>query len=291
MARRDAEPSSSRRMLASHRRGDLRTAGQPGRDPSKNLGNRGPHGLREIDRPRSPLHPLASEPLYHQVFRLIADEIAAGRFQVGQRLPSERALTERFGISRVTARRALLALYEEGLVDSAAGKGWFVAATRVGEPPNKLMSFSAMGRSSGFTVTSKVIEAGVRPAGLDEAETLGVVPTSRVFELLRLRMLDGLPVVLDRIIVLSAPILAETNFETASLYETLRTIGIIPTSCDFVVEARRATEEESEALDLEFGAPLLVAAEKTFDQNGRPIGIGQMRYRADRYRFRARLTT
>ena len=92
--------------------------------------------------------PDAADPLYMQLTRSIAEDIAARRLRPGERLPSERRLCAMFDISRVTVRKALAALVDEGLVESSAGRGWFVAAGPVSEPPNMLTSFSAMGRSA-----------------------------------------------------------------------------------------------------------------------------------------------
>jgi GntR family transcriptional regulator len=234
-----------------------------------------------------------AEPLYRQVTRAIAEEIGSGELTAGQQLPSERELTERFRVSRVTARRALRDLVEDGLVESAAGKGWFVASGPVSEPPNKLLSFSAMARSRGLTATSRVLESTVRPATLDEADKLGIVPGADVLAIRRLRFLDGLPVAIDysQIPISRAPIVAETNFEMASLYDTLRGAGIFPTSADYVVEATPASAEEAKMLGVEVGAPILLCAQLTYDHTGRPIETGAIRYRGDRYRFRARLTS
>ena len=68
------------------------------------------------------------QPLYLRVYRLIADEIASGSLRPGDRLPSERELTERLGVSRATVRRALGELAMDGLVTASAGRGSFVSS-------------------------------------------------------------------------------------------------------------------------------------------------------------------
>jgi GntR family transcriptional regulator len=241
-----------------------------------------------------PVDPDAADPLYMQLMRSIAEDIAARRLRPGQRLPSERRLCAMFDISRVTVRKALAALVDEGLVESSAGRGWFVATGPVSEPPNLLTSFSAMGRARGLEPSARVIHARRRPSTLDEAELLQVAPGAELFDLRRLRYLDGVPVAIDTSAVplALAPALTGVDFTGASLYEELeRRYDIVPTHADFSVEASTADVETGELLEVEPGAAVLAAQHRTYDQQGRPIATGVLLYRADRYRFRARLST
>jgi GntR family transcriptional regulator len=240
----------------------------------------------------SMVDPSASEPLYFQLMRVLANDIAARRLNPGQRLPSERRLCETYGVSRVTARRALRALVDEGLVESSRGRGWFVSSGPISEPPNMLLSFSAMGRARGLEPSSRLLQQSVRPATLDEADLLTIAPGAQIFELERLRLLDGHPVAIDRsrIPLVRCPSLAETDFTVASLYETLSsTTGAVPSFADYTVEAVAAPAEQARLLDLPEGGPVLAIGARTYDQAQRPLELGHMIYRGDRYRFRARL--
>jgi GntR family transcriptional regulator len=240
----------------------------------------------------SPVDPTASDPLYLQLMQAIAADIATRRLDPGQRLPSERQICETHGVSRVTARRALRALVGKGLVESSRGRGWFVANGPISEPPNMLLSFSAMGRARGLEPSSRILSRRVRPATLDEADSLAVVPGADVFELERLRLLDGFPVAVDRsrVPLTRCPNLELVDFQTASLYDTLiASGGAIPSHADYTVEAGAASAEHAALLDLQAGGAVLVTTSLTFDQEHRPLELGHMVYRGDRYRFRARL--
>ena len=240
-----------------------------------------------------PIDPDAADPLYLQVTRSISDDIAAHRLRPGQRLPSERQLCDLFEISRVTVRKALAALVEDGLVESSAGRGWFVATGPVSEPPNMLTSFSAMGRTRGFEPSARVLHARRRPASLEEAELLAVPTGAELFDLRRLRYLDALPVAIDTsaIPIARGPELAAVDFKGASLYEELeKRHGLVPSHADFSVEASTASAETGELLEIEPGAAVLVTRHRSYDQYGRPLETGLVIYHADRYRFRARLS-
>src|SRR3954453_10148109 len=138
----------------------------------------------------------ASQPLYHRVYRQLAREIESGALLPGDRLPSERSLCDELGVSRATVRRAIEELAGDGLVE-VRGRGSFVTGDALVEPANTLMSLSELGRSRGLEASARVLAVDVRPTTLDEAEAFGIAPGAELFELRRVRMLDGLPISLD----------------------------------------------------------------------------------------------
>jgi GntR family transcriptional regulator len=228
---------------------------------------------------------------YERVREDLAEEIERGRRPAGSRLPPERALAEHFGVSRVTLRRALDELERDGIV-ARAGAGWVVASPTVGEPPNVLMSFSEMAASRGLTPGGRVLDRRVRPATIDEAEALGLAPGAPLFELERLRSMDGVPILIDRTRVpLSlTPGLDEVDLAETSLYEVLEDrYGMRPARARFTVEAIAADRRRARLLGLEPGEPLLRCQQQTEDADGRPVELCEMVYRGDRYRFRATL--
>ncbi len=195
------------------------------------------------------------------------------------------------GPDHVTLRRALAELERSGLV-AKVGTRWAVAASRIGEPPNALMSFSEMAASRGLTPSARVVAQRTRPATIDEAETLGLAPGAALFELERLRLMDDVPILIDcsRVPVALAPELDTVDFLTASLYAVLEErYGVRPIRARFAVEAVAATERQAALLGLERGQPLLRCDQLTEDATGRPVEICEMVYRGDRYRFRATL--
>lgn len=231
--------------------------------------------------------------LADQVYRLVSDRIASGALRPGDRLPSERFLCQELGISRVTLRRALSRLAEDGLVESFVGRGSYVSSHQLGEPPNSLISFTELGAARGLVASSRVLEAVVRSATFDEADKLGIAPGGDVFDLYRLRLLDSVPVAVARtcIPLARAPILPTFDFEQVSLYAVLeRECGVIPSRADYTATAAEAALQEAELLELDQGQPVFVATEVTFDQDNRPFELARVAYRFDRYRFQATLT-
>jgi GntR family transcriptional regulator len=232
----------------------------------------------------------AAQPLYHQVYRRIAQEIEHGELHPGDRLPSERWFCDELGVSRATVRRAIEELVSDGLVEPR-GRGSFVSGEALVEPPNTLMSLSELGRSRGLEASARVLATQLRPATIDEAEAFGIAPGADVFELERLRMLDGLPISLDhnRMPARLLPGAGELDFTSASLYAALEHAGHPLARADYELEARAADAPEAELLGLAEGAPVLYATTAAIGEDGRILDLGRTVYRADRYRFQATL--
>src|SRR5262249_58226512 len=131
----------------------------------------------------------------------------------------------------------------------------------VGET-NVLVSFSDMARARGLRASSRVLAAATRPSTLHEAEQLSLAPGAPVFQLRRLRFLDGIAVGLEvtRIPVAVAPALASTDFSQTSLYDELRAAGVIPTRADYDVQAFAADPHHAPHLPACPPAPPLRAA-------------------------------
>ncbi|MFN8222973.1 MAG: GntR family transcriptional regulator [Gaiellales bacterium] len=229
--------------------------------------------------------------LHDSVREAIEAQIRSGALPPGSRLQSERDLAERFGVSRVTVRRALDALAREGFVRAAPGSGRYVEAAALTEPPNALLSFTELGAQRGLLATSRVLGARVRPATLEEADAARIAPGANLFELRRLRMLDGVAVALDhtRVPLAVAPDLPTIDFETTSLYAALAAAGASVVSADYSTEACAATAPQARRLGVDPGDPLLLARTTSFDAAGRVVELGETFYRGDRYRFHATL--
>ncbi len=240
-------------------------------------------------------------PLWVQV----ADEIEAWATssEPGDPLPSEAEQTARLGVSRVTLRQALKHVQRKGLVEPHPGLGWFVAdprqprasrtaaATAVWEPPGKLMGFTEMARLRGLASDSVVLERRVAGADFEESEALRVAPGAPVLHLARVRRMNQNPVAVDRSLVPTdiLPDADERDFATGSLHDAFRAAGFPPVHAEVEIEAAVADESNSRLLEVPVGFPVLTIRQAFFSSGGRIIERGYITYRADRYRYRARL--
>lgn len=229
------------------------------------------------------------EPLWIQAVNLIMGEITSGVLKPGMRLPPERELCTQLGISRVTLRKALGKLVEDGVLSASHGRGWYVAQAPVNkEWPNSLESFSETAARMGLTASSTVLRAETAPASLDQAEELSIAPGTPIFHLERVRRLNDVPIALDvtRVPAGIAPGLGTADFSVDSLYETLAADGVEPLRADATVEAKGADLALAERLDLGVGMPVLVMRQLVVDRAERPLFVSEISYAGDRYRLR-----
>lgn len=227
-------------------------------------------------------------PLWERAATALRADLLSGRYPSGTRLPAERLLCEQLGVSRVTLRRSLLTLVEEGLIGSSHGRGWYAGSTPRRDWPNDLESFSATASRMGVAASSIVVRFDSAPASLDDAELLQIAPGAELIRLERIRQLDGVPIALDssRVAAALVPGILDSDFTTDSLYDRLVAAGIDLERTDTVVEARSASGAVAERLGLGEGQPVLVMRQIAYDSRNRPIVSSLIEYRGDRYRLR-----
>jgi len=238
----------------------------------------------------------APQPLYEQIAANLWSDVLERGIGTGQRLPAERALADRYGVSRVTMRAALTQLETQGKVRAAASRGWFVAEPQAKSlPVLGVKGFADFAAASGLTARSRVLSHIVRPSSIEEADRLRIAPGAEILELRRLRFLDDLVVLLElnQLPLAVCPEMATTDFSVSSLYATLRsaTPPVAPYVADYSVEARAASQDEAELLEISDAAPVLVATQLAYYADKRPLEHSVAVYRGDRYRFRASITS
>jgi GntR family transcriptional regulator len=227
-----------------------------------------------------------------EAYRKLSDLLRRSSFPPGSRLPGERELATRVGVSRVTLRKALDLLEDRGLLDRSPKRGWFVPPHVVGEPPSTLQSFSEMARARGLVPGATVLSTRKRQATFEEASRLRTPPAAHVLELSRLRTLDGVPVCVDVSVVVLAkvPLLASADMTDRSLYETIEELSDVRIErSSYMVRADACNEQLADLLEIPPGSPILIGEELTYLTDGSPILSGTMSYRSDAYRFQADL--
>ena len=234
---------------------------------------------RAIDR-RSPI------PFYFQLTKLLTGEIESGRWAAGERLPSEPAICEQFGVSRTTVRQALAQLETEGLIRREKGRGTFVAERRSGAwLLQSAHGFYDEAVRAGHDVRSRVVRRAMEPLPPWAADALRVPAGSDGVTVERLRWMD------DRLVMYVVshfpPAVAETllaaDLENGSLYGVLEDQeGLTVAGGRRVVEAARAERDLVTLLEVEPGAPLLCVEAVSWDERLRPFECYRAWHRADR---------
>lgn len=227
-------------------------------------------------------------PLYIQISESLLDRIAAGMLKPGQRLPTERDLSESLGVNRMTLRQALHRLESQGLLERRQGAGTFIAAPKIERQAGKLVSFTRGMQKRGYTPGASVIEFETRPAEASVARELRVRTSAPVYFIRRLRLVNREPALLESYVMPVAyfPRLDRHNLSKRSMYEVLATeYGVQVVRARQSLEPTVATEFEARLLGVEQGAPLMLEQRLGFDANDRPVEYGRDLYRGDRFRF------
>lgn len=208
----------------------------------------------------------------------------------GTPLPSEKELAARYGVSRMTARRAVQMLRHDGLVYVDRGRGVFVAGDKIdlhGMPPGE--GFTATMRRLGLSASSRVLGFERREADGPMAARLGLASGDPVFHIERLRLADGVPMAheITTVPVKVCPDLFRHNLAIASLYQILtETRGHQLVRASEEIEAGCAGRAIARLFRTMPGDPVLVMRRLVYASSGVPIEFTIGTYRADRYMAR-----
>ncbi|WP_260600377.1 GntR family transcriptional regulator [Sphingomonas endolithica] len=222
-------------------------------------------------------------PLYLQLARSLREHISGGGIDPGSALPSERDLSELAGLSRVTVRKGIEQLIDEGVLIRKQGSGTFVAA-RIETPGAKLNSFSDDTRSRGVDPGVVWIYKSYAPPTEEEAVALDVSSTTRVARLGRVRLADGEPLAIEHAVV-PAQFMPELESLGDSLYQALEAHGFRPTSGTQRLRASLATPTEAGILCVQQNSEVLRIERRTRIPDGRIVEFTRSVYRGDRYEF------
>lgn len=219
-------------------------------------------------------------------------ELIDGR-EPGEMMPSERNLSEQFGVSRPTLRAAIEDLTRDGLLVRSHGRGTFTT-------PRKISQELAPAATGDFNVPpaegewrSEVIDFSTEPAGARLGRRMELSPAATLLYVQRIRIVDGSPMAIERIRLPSdlVPGIAPADFETGSLYHLLRMrYEVVVADAVQTTEPTVTDEVEAGQLGVPLHAPALLFERTTRDSRGRVVEYTRSIYRGDRYRITTHLT-
>ena len=223
-----------------------------------------------------------STPIYLQLARSLREQIISGIFDPGNALPSERDLCDQTGMSRITIRKAIDKLIEEGLLFRKHGSGTFVAP-RIESPP-ALTSFSEDARRRGDKPGVIWMMKSYANPTEDEASMLAISVNTKVAKLSRIRLSDGEPLAIEHAVV-PARFLPALEDLGESLYEALGARGFRPVQGQQRIRASSATPTEAGIFSVAEHSEVLRIVRLTLLADGTPVEFTRSVYRGDRYEF------
>ena len=216
-------------------------------------------------------------PLYLQLQSLLRNRIESGEYRPGDAFPSESELTSEHAVSRITVRRAIAELQREGLVFSRQGAGTFVAdPARAGA--QCLISFTSEAVRRGQEPGSRLLSLRRRRGPALAARQLGLDPDDELFQIKRLRTLDGLPAYVSDAYIPASILPRLTTADLASsgpdqsLYRLIEQHHRVPLEDgEEVATAVIASKEVREIFELPKDSPVLRKTCLLRDRTGRSI--------------------
>ena len=227
-------------------------------------------------------------PLYQQLQRALREAIERRVLGPDDALPPERDLATDFNVSRITVRKAIDGLVNEGLLMRRQGSGTFVCA-RVEKNFSKLTSFSEDMRARGRNPRSVWLSKAVGTVTPEEALTLRAGPGTPVYRFHRIRYADDAPMALEYATIL-ASCLPSLEAVDSSLYAALEHAGNRPVRALQRLRAVLFTAEQAELLQAKASGPGLLVERLGFLKDGTTAEFTHSYYRGDIYDFVAELS-
>ena len=232
-------------------------------------------------------------PLYHQIFVQLRQEITSGVRPNGTRLPTEQELSAQYGVSRITARRALDELAEGQLVKRKRRVGTVVTFDYAEKPVEGVIDqpvVSLLAFGDGTRV--EMVDAGIVTARNSVAEALGVEPGTDLWRVSRIRHLENQP--LGHFVGYMSPRYARgvsrEMLQDTQMLTILTQAGVKIGGARQTISATLADATLSTALKVDIGAPILCVERTVLDARQQPVQHIVAHFRSDLFRVRLDLS-
>lgn len=225
-------------------------------------------------------------PLYIQIAGDIKSKIERGEIQPNTRIPTELELSSDYGVSRITIRKALELLVDEGILVRRQRVGTFVSDKKISRSLNSYMGFSQSCELEGNKPGTQFLSAELVKAKPSDIKTLHLEDEDKVIRIRRLRYCNDGPVIVEetRFPKKYAYLLAEDL--TRSLHQILHEHGITVRNGSLIIGVCYATREEAEYLRIKEHDALILSKDAAYDMSGEPVYCGRQVINADRYQYK-----
>lgn len=227
-----------------------------------------------------------TEAVYTQIADELRARISSGELRPGDDVPTEAELAARWHTSRGPIRNALSALRGEGLIETSRGRPARVVARKESQAVDVSVPFTRWARDLGVTPGAQTQELSLRRAG-EHGAALGVGPDDIIVSVVRLRLLDGRPTMLERLFYTEVVgrALFEVNLDEISITEFLGSRGHPIVGLQHVIDAVAADEQDARLLRVAQGTPILRLSRTSRDADGTIFEASEDRYLSEVVRF------
>lgn len=227
-------------------------------------------------------------PLYQQLKESLRSSILNENWKSGDKIPTEVELSDKYNISRVTVRKAILELVEEGYLIKKQGKGTFVSKPKIERKIVHFLGFSSACEANGLDTKSKVIKKEIVQPDTFLKETLKLEDQDLLIYIQRVRYAGNEPLMLENNYFSYKRfnfLLSETL--EGSLYSLLSNKYKINPSQggETSLEIIRALDEQALLLEVPGGEPLFLMKTVIYDDKGLPVHYGKQYIIGEKYKF------
>ncbi len=234
-----------------------------------------------------------NQPYYLTIKTAILDKICQGVWPVDARLPTEENLMNQFQVSRGTVRRAMADLENDGYISRRAGVGTMVVSTQpaLAKQLSEIKSISEQLVEKGIWPDAEVLFAGLQRVGDAEGRVsaFGLPVEAEVIKIRRLIKGDGIPFAIQTVYLLPAAcpgLLEESGERLVHLFRLYREkYQVTIEAVDELFRAAVATTDETNLLQIEAGAPLIIRDRLSYNQNGMLFEILHSVDRGDKFAY------
>lgn len=231
-------------------------------------------------------------PLYQQVKEDIKAAIESGKYKPKEKIPAEPELSAEYSVSRITVRRAVEELCNEGYLVKMQGRGTFVSTPRIHRKMaggNRMESFSKTCRDTGMTPGARLLDRQIVPMRADEREFFGSDEDGLLLYIQRVRTADGQPIFEENLFFPYDEFkeLMHAEWNDTSAFANIHTVSgrWSDDTQRRTIEVTRASAEQAQTLNVPLGDPLLFMNVYFLDQQRKPLCIGRQYYVGSRYMF------
>ncbi|HVM71950.1 MAG TPA: GntR family transcriptional regulator [Anaerolineales bacterium] len=226
-----------------------------------------------------------NKPLYSRIQEYIAELILSGKLTPETKIQSEREFSEDLGVSRMTVRKALTELVNEGLLERRHGSGTYVSKPRITYEAIEMVNYVQAMQQHNFATASQLLEFSEMVASRRLAELLKIEIGNPLYRVSILRFANRVPVILERGFFPCArfPKLEDWDLEKSSTLDLLTTVyHITPGLVSQTIEAVTAIDTVAQQLRVEEGFPLIMLSRIIYnDENKMPVVFSQDFLRSD----------
>ncbi len=206
---------------------------------------------------------------YTQLYDILVEKITCGEWKPNERIPTEQELCRRYDLSRITVRDALALLTKDGYIYRKQGKGSFVAMRPIEQKLTKLYTLREEIKAKGLTPGNKILSFKKLPAE-GKVKAALQLESGEVFELIRCLYASEIPYAVETSYIPASlyPRMTEEAVAADGLYNTMRSLGILPERATERLSAISIGREDALLLNLKASEPAIRIERTTYSKTG-----------------------